>query len=119
VHFAAPILVLRFGNSARSAQVDDDDFQPRAYPPSILIGGAGLVVVLAGIVVSVLMVSAASVNVQHPSPAARIQPAATTTIGTATATAVAVEPAPQNGLESFLKQLTPKLPALDHLVQAP
>jgi hypothetical protein len=97
-------------------QVDDDDFQPRAYPPSILIGGAGLVVVLTGIVVSVLMVSAASVGVQHMSPAARIQRPATTA---PTAVAVAGEPAPQNGLEGFVNRLTPQLPALDRLLQTP
>jgi hypothetical protein len=96
--------------------VDDDDFQPRAYPPSILIGGAGLVVVLAGIVVSVLMVSAASVNVPHLSPAAHIPPATTPT---ATATAVAGEPTPQNNLEGFVAHLTPQFPALDRLLQAP
>jgi hypothetical protein len=97
-------------------QVDDDDFQPRAYPPSILIGGAGLIAVLAGIVTSVLMVSAASVDVPHLSPAPRIPVAATPA---ATATAVAVEPAPQNNLEGFVAHLTPQLPALDHLLQAP
>jgi hypothetical protein len=95
-------------------QVDDDDFQPRAYPPSILIGGAGLIAVLAGIVASVLMVSAASVDVPHLSP--RIPPAARPA---ATATAVAVEPTPQNSLEGFVAHLTPELPALDRLLQGP
>jgi hypothetical protein len=96
--------------------VDDSDFQPRAYPPSILIGGAALVVVLTGIVVSVLMVSAASVDVPRLSPAARIPTAVTPT---ATAPAVAGEPTPQNHLEGFLAHLTPQLPALDRLLQAP
>jgi hypothetical protein len=102
-------------------QVDDsdiDEFQPRAYPPSILIGGAGLVAVIAGLVVSVLMVSAASVSGPHVSPAARIPPAAIST-APATATAVAGEPAPRNNLEGFVAHLTPQLPALDHLLQAP
>jgi hypothetical protein len=97
--------------------MDDSDiqaFQPRAYPPSILIGGAGLVVVLAGIVVSVLMVGAASANVPHLSPAAHIPPAATPT-----AVAVAGEPTPQNNLEGFVAHLTPQLPALDRLLQGP
>ncbi len=101
--------------------MDDSDiqaFQPRAYPPSVLIGGAGLVVVLAGIVVSVLMVSAASVTVPHLSPAAHIPPAATPT-ATATVTAVAGEPTPPNNLEGFVAHLTPQLPALDRLLQAP
>ena len=96
--------------------MDDDEFQPRAYPPSILIGGAGLVVVLTGIVVSVLMVSAASVGVPHLHPAARIQPAATPP---PTAVAVAGEPARQNSLEGFVSHLTPQLPALDRLLQTP
>ena len=100
--------------------MDEDDFQPRAYPPSILIGGAGLVVVLSGIAVSVIMVSAASVNVPHMSPRARIQPAATTTAtATATATAVTGQPTPQNSLEGFVFHLTPQLPAFDRLFQAP
>jgi hypothetical protein len=100
-------------------QVDDSEieaFQPRAYPPSILIGGAGLVVVLTGIVVSVLMVSASSVDVPHMSPQAHLQRAATTV---PPATAVAGEPAPQNAFEGFVNQLTPRLPALDRLLQAP
>ncbi|MCX2934590.1 hypothetical protein ORI20_30435 [Mycobacterium sp. CVI_P3] len=97
--------------------MDDDDFQPKAYPPSILIGGAGLVVVLTGIVVSVLMVSAASVDHEHTSPRARTPHPASTSA--ATATAVAGEPSPQNGLEGFIARLTPQLPALDRLVQAP
>ncbi|NTY58487.1 hypothetical protein [Mycolicibacterium sphagni] len=95
---------------------DIDEFQPRAYPPSILIGGAGLVVVIAGLVVSVLMVSAASVSGPHVSPAARIPPAATPM---ASATTVAGEPAPPNNLEGFVAHLTPQLPALDRLLQAP
>lgn len=95
---------------------DIDEFQPRAYPPSILIGGAGLVVVIAGLVVSVLMVSAASVSGPHLSPAARIPPAATPM---APATAVAGEPTPQNNLEGFVAHLTPQLPAFDRLLQAP
>ena len=97
--------------------MDDDDFQPRAYPPSILIGGAALVVVLTGIVVSVLMVSAASVGVPHMHPAARIQPAATPP--PPTAVAVAGEPAQPNSLEGFVSHLTPQLPAFDRLFQAP
>jgi hypothetical protein len=99
--------------------VDDseiDDFQPRAYPPSILIGGAGLVVVLAGIVVSVLRVSASSVDVPHMSPQAHLQRAATTA---PPASVVAGEPAPQNALDGFANQLTPRLPAFDHLLGAP
>ncbi|WP_179476358.1 hypothetical protein [Mycolicibacterium vinylchloridicum] len=96
--------------------MDDDDFQPRAYPPSILLGGAGLVVVLAGLVVSVLMVSAASVGAPRPSPAARI-PAAPTM--TATPTAVAGDSTPRNNLDGFVAHLTPQLPALDRVLQAP
>ena len=95
----------------------DEDFQPRAYPPSILIGGAALVVVLTALVVSVLMVSAASVRTPHPPPMARVQPAATTTAPTATA--IAGEPTPPTGVDGFVSHLTPQLPALDRLLQAP
>lgn len=96
--------------------MDEDDFQPRAYPPSILLGGAGLVVVLAGLVVSVLMVGAASVDAPHRSPAVRVPPAATMT---ATPTAVAGDPTPPNNLDAFVGRLTPQLPALDRVLQAP
>ncbi|MBB3605432.1 hypothetical protein FHT40_005119 [Mycolicibacterium sp. BK556] len=95
---------------------DDQGFQPRAYPPSILIGGAGLVVVLAGLVVSVLMVSAASVTAPRLSPAVRVPPAATMT---ATPTAVAGDPTPRNYLDAFVAHLTPQLPAFDRVLQAP
>jgi hypothetical protein len=96
--------------------MDDDDFQPRAYPPSIVLGGVGLVVVLAGLVVSVLMVSAASVSGPRQFPVARTPPAATMT---ATPTAVAGDPVPRNNLDGFVAHLTPQLPALDRVLQAP
>jgi hypothetical protein len=96
--------------------MDDDDFQPRPYPPSIVLGGVGLVVVLAGLVVSVLTVSADSVRVPRQFPVARIPPAATMP---ATPTAVAEVPAPQNNLDGFVAHLTPQLPALDRVLQAP
>ena len=96
--------------------MDDDDFQPRAYSPSILIGGVGLVAVLGGIVASVLMVSTASVGVPHLPPVARIPVATTPTRAPA---AVADEPAPKNNLEVVVAHLTPQLPALDRLLQAP
>ena len=96
--------------------MDDNEFRPRAYPPSILIGGAGLVLVLAGIVVSVFMVSAASVEVPRLSPVVRIPAAATPA---AAPTAVAEIPAPPNSLEGFIAHLPPQLPALDRLLQAP
>ena len=100
--------------------MDDDEFQPRAYPPSILIGGAGLVLVLCGIVVSVLLVSAASVEVPHLSPVARVPPVATPAAApTAAPTAVAAEPPAPNNLEGFVAHLTPQFPALDRLLQAP
>ncbi|WP_445166868.1 hypothetical protein ACTXG7_24005 [Mycolicibacterium sp. Dal123E01] len=98
--------------------MDDSEieaFQPRAYPPSILIGGAGLVGVLAGIVVSVLMVSAASVAVPPPGPAVRIPPA----VSARTVTPVADQPTPANNLEIVVTQLTPRMPAFDQLLQAP
>lgn len=95
----------------------DDDYQEPAYPPSILIGGAALVAVLAGIVVSVLMVSAASVDVHPVSPRARIQQSAT--LASTAPTAGTQEPPAQNGLEAFVDRLTPRLPALDRLLQAP
>lgn len=96
--------------------MDDDDFREPAYPPSILIGGAALVAVLAGIVVSVLMVSATSVDIHPMTPGARTPHAVTTAPQAPTA---AAEPPAQNGLEAFLNRLTPQLPALDRLLQAP
>jgi len=95
---------------------DIQDFRPRAYPPSILIGGAGLVVVLTGIVAAVLMVSAASVRVPPLSPPARISPAAPVAV---TVPAQAEEPAPQNNLDIVVAHLSPQLPAIDRLLQAP
>jgi len=95
--------------------VDEDGFQPRAYPPSILIGGAGLVAVLAGIVVSVLMVSTASVAVPHPRPAVPIPPAVTAR----PVTPVADQSTAPNNLEIVVTHLTPRLPALDQFLHAP
>ncbi len=96
----------------------DDDFQPRPYPPSVVAGGAALVVVLGAIVVSVLMVSSASVDVPRISPQARTpQPTSTSAAVPAspTAAAVAGQPAAPTGSDGFLDDLIPKFPALDRL----
>lgn len=101
--------------------MDDSDiqvFRPRAYPPSILIGGAGLVVVVTGIVVSVLMVSSASIAIPHAPPAPHIQPAVTMPTAPSTV-AAADEPAPPNNLDGFTAHLTPQFPGFDRLLQAP
>ncbi|AQT78771.1 hypothetical protein B1R94_05160 [Mycolicibacterium litorale] len=93
----------------------DDDYQPPAYPPSILVGGAALVVALVAIVVSVLLVSAASVAVRSdrpavpnpaPAPARTFQPA----------TAVAVQPATGPSLDGVVDRLIPQFPDLDRLL---
>ncbi|WP_149439105.1 hypothetical protein [Mycolicibacterium sp. P1-5] len=98
--------------------MDDSEieaFEQPTCPPSILFGGAALMIVLVGIVVSVLRVSAASVDIHHLSPRPPVQHAATI----ATTAPVAPGPAAQNGLEEFVNDLTPRLPGLDRVLQAP
>jgi hypothetical protein len=96
--------------------MDDDEYRQPAYPPSVLIGGAALAVVLGGIVASVLMVSAASVDIHHLTPVPRSQQGAT---ATSLAPAAPAQPAVQNNLEVFVNRLTPQLPGLDRLLQTP
>ncbi|TGD85369.1 hypothetical protein BayCH28_20220 [Mycolicibacterium sp. CH28] len=98
----------------------DDDFRPRPYPPSVLAGGAVLVAVLAAIVVSVLMVSAASVDGPHLSRDARTSrpaPTAPAFPAAPSAPTVAGETATQTSFEGFLDRLIPQFPALDRLTQ--
>jgi hypothetical protein len=99
-------------------QVDDSEietFEQPVYPPSVLFGGAALMVVLAGIVVSVLQVSAASVDVHHLSP----RPPAAHAATIASTAPAAPAPTAQNGLEEFVSELNPRLPGLDRVLQAP
>ncbi len=99
--------------------MDDSDFQDvqqPAYPPSILLGGAALVVVISGIVVAVLMVSAASDAVAPPHPTPTIQRVA---VPAASASVSPPETVAKNNLEAFVHELTPRLPELDRLLQAP
>lgn len=96
--------------------MDDDDYQQPAYPPSVLFGGAALLAVLGGIVASVLMVSAASVDIHHSPPAPRSQPAAHPA---PVRPAASAEPEAPNSLEVFVNRLVPQLPALDQLLQTP
>ncbi|MCV7343874.1 hypothetical protein [Mycolicibacterium rhodesiae] len=99
--------------------MDDDDFQQPAYPPSVLFGGAALLVVLGGLVASVLMVSAASVDVHHVRPAPRSQPAAHPASPAPVRPVPQADPGAQNSLEVFVSHLVPQLPALDQLLQTP
>ncbi|BBX09798.1 hypothetical protein [Mycolicibacterium aichiense] len=99
--------------------MDDDDFQQPAYPPSVLFGGAALLAVLGGIVASVLMVSAASVDVHRVPPAPRSQPAAHPASPAPVRPAPPAESGAQNSLELLVDRLVPQLPGLDQLLQTP
>ncbi|MGY4712315.1 hypothetical protein ACXDF8_22600 [Mycolicibacterium sp. CBM1] len=95
---------------------DIEGYQPRAYPPSVLIGGAALIVVLVALVVSVVMVSAASVDGRRESPASRMPRPTTSTAPMPTA--VAGQPPADDPLGGLLTHLTPQMPSLDRLLES-
>ncbi|KDF00774.1 hypothetical protein Y900_018005 [Mycolicibacterium aromaticivorans JS19b1 = JCM 16368] len=99
--------------------MDDDDYQQPAYPPSVLFGGAALLAVLGGIVASVLMVSAASVDIHRSHPTPGGQPAAYPASPAPVRPSAPAEPAGQNSLDAFVSRLAPQLPGLDQLLQSP
>ncbi|WP_431237330.1 hypothetical protein ACQ86B_21540 [Mycolicibacterium aichiense] len=99
--------------------MDDDDFQQPAYPPSVLFGGAALLAVLGGIVASVLMVSAASVDIDRSHPTSRSQPAAHPASPAPVRPSPPAEPGAQTSLDVFVSRLAPQLPGLDELLQTP